>query len=149
MGIVAIGKLFLDGQSDSKRKWSGLVLYCAWLMVLGSFLPLAIIYSGIGLQKWPIVVLDLLSIVGLFMASLVISGKTNFKLKYYASFVGLAAPLLLAMANRPYLVHAKIKLVDAFGAASYAGAFLVGTAIIFPLVILGLGLFIKLIKTPG
>lgn len=149
LGIVAIGKLFLDGQSDSKKKWSGLVLYSAWLMVLGSFLPLAIIYSEIGLQKWAVATLDLLSIAGLFMAYLAITDKTKFKLKYYAGFVGLAAPLLMALANRPFLVRGKITLADAYGAASYAGAFLVGSAIILPLVVLGFWLFIKLIREPS
>lgn len=146
LGIVAIGKLFLDGQSDTKKKWSGLVLYSAWLMVLGSFLPLAIIYSGIGFQKWAVAALDLLSIVGLLIAYLVIVGKTKFRLKYYAGFVGLAAPLLMALANRPFLFRDKITLADAYDAASYAGAFLVGSAIILPIVVLGFWPFIKLVR---
>lgn len=146
LGATAIGKLFMDGQSDTKKKWAGLVLYSAWLMVLGSFLPLAIIYSNIGLQKWAVASLDLLSIVGLLLAFLVINEKTKFKLKYYAGFVGLAAPLLMALANRPFLFRDRITLADAYGTASYAGAFLVGSAIILPLVVLGLWLFIKRIR---
>lgn len=149
LGIVAIGKLFLDGQTDTKKKWSGLVLYSAWLMALGSFLPLAIIYSGIGLQKWAVATLDLLSITGLLLAYLVISEKTKFKLKYYAGFVGLVAPLLLALANRPFLFRDRVNLAEAYGAASYTGAFLVGSVAILAAAALGFWLFVKRGQRPS
>ncbi len=149
LGIVAIGSLALGRSSDPKKLISDEVLLAAWLLFLGSLLPLSVVYSGAHLQHWPIAAIDLLSILGLLLAYVVTSGKTNFKLKYYAGFVGLVTPLLLAWANRPYLVNGKIKLDDAFGASSYAGAFLLGSAIIFPLVALGLWLFIKLVRSPN
>lgn len=147
LGIVATGKLFLDGSTDAKKKWSGLVLYSAWLMVLGSFLPLAIIYSGIDLQKWAVAALDLLSITGLFIAYLVITEKIKFKLKYFAGFIGFVTPLLLALSNLPFLLRDKITVADAYGASSYAGAFLVGSAIILPVVLLGIWVFLKPLRS--
>jgi len=149
LGIVAIGWLTINDRSDTRKLLSNELLFAAWLLFLGSFLPLSILYSGSHLQKWPVAAIDLLSIFGLLVAYLATTGRTKFKLKYYAGLMGLATPLLLALANRPYLVHGKIKLADAFGAASYAGAFLLGSAIIFPLVLLGFWLFIKLIKQPS
>ena len=149
LGIVAIGQLAINDQSDPRKLLSNELLFAAWLLFLGSFLPLSILYSGSYLQKWPVAAIGLLSILGLLVAYLVTTGRTKFKLKYYAGLIGLATPLLLALANRPYLVQGKIKLADGFGAASYAGAFLLGSVIIFPLVVLGFWLFIKLMNRPS
>lgn len=149
LGMIAIGKLFISGTPNPKRLLSDELFFAAWLMVLGSFVPLALLHSGGHFQKWPIAALDLLSIYGLLVTYLVIIGRTKFKLKYYAGMMALVTPLLLVWANRPFLVAGQIKIDDAFGASSYAGALLVGSAIILPIVSLGIWLFIKLIRTPS
>ncbi len=148
LGLTAVGKLFLDGPSDARKLLSNELIFSAWLMVLGSFLPLALLRNGNHFQKWPIAALDLLSIFGLFAAYLVVTERVTFKLKYFAGLIGVVAPLLLALANRPYLINGNMKLSDAYGAANYASAFLIGSAVILPVVILGFWLFIKLVRQP-
>lgn len=147
-GIVTIGLLLLNQAADKRRFLTNEVIFSSWLLVLGSALPLAIAHGGDKLQQWPVLTISFLCIVGLFIALLTTNKLTDFKLWKYAVLLGLISPVLLAWANRPYLINGKIKLSDAFGAASYAHVYLIGSAIIFPLVALGFWLFFKLLRHP-
>lgn len=147
LGVITIGKLFAEGRSAPDKLVSNELLLVFWLLVVGSALPLAIVGSSELMQTWPLATISFLSIQGLFLVYLVITDRLKTNLVYYAGALALVIPILLALANRPYLIAGKVTLAESFGAASYAGLFLVGAAIILPLVVLGLWLFIRLLKT--
>jgi cytochrome bd-type quinol oxidase subunit 2 len=146
LGLVSIGLLTMNPKRSSMWLPNELV-FAGWMIVLGSVLPLAAKLGLAHIQKTPMLFISLLGIGGLTAALVSIKGS-GFRLWRYAVAVGLIAPVLLALANRPYLVGGQIKLEQAFSAASYASAFLVGTAIILPLVLLGFYLFWRLLKSP-
>lgn len=146
LGLVAIGLLTMNPRRKSMWIPNELV-FAVWMIVLGSVLPLSAKLSLPHIQKTPMLVLSLVCIFGLAMALKSISNP-GFKLWRYGVVVGLASPLLLAVSNRPFLVGGRIKLEQAFSAASYASAFIVGTIIILPLLILGFYLFWRLLKSP-
>lgn len=68
-------------------------------------------------------------------------------LVWLMSIAAVVSPPLLALANRPYLSFPNITLAVAYGAQAYGMATLVGTAIILPVILLGLGLFVVLFIT--
>ncbi len=146
LGIVAIGLTTMNRQRESSF-FPNELFFAAWMIVLGSILPLAAKITLPHIQKTPMIILSLLGIAGLGVALAAINNP-KFKLWRYAVLVGFLAPLLLLWSMQPYLINGKTYAADAFSAQSYAGAFLVGTAIILPLIMLGFILFWKLLKTP-
>lgn len=146
LGLMSIGMSVVKTERESNFPLPELV-FTGWMIMLGSVLPLAAKVSFPGLQKLPLALLSLICIGGLGYALTAINNPKR-KLWHYAVAVGFSAPLLLAWASRPFLIYGKTTLESAFSAASYAGAFLGGTAIILPLVLLGLWLFYKLLREP-
>jgi cytochrome bd-type quinol oxidase subunit 2 len=147
LGILSIGMSTIKTERKSDFPLPELI-FTGWMVILGSVLPLVAKISYPGLQKLPLALLSLLCIGGLGYALAAIT-NSNRKLWHYAVVIGFSAPLLLAWACRPFLIYGKATLETAFSAGSYAGAFLVGTAIIFPLIILGFWLFYKLLRQPA
>ncbi len=147
LGILAIGMSLIDGRRKSDFPLKELV-FTLWMIVLGSILPLSAKISFPSLQKLPLALLSLLCIGGLGYALTCITNPSR-KLWHYAVVLGFLAPMLLAWACRPFLIYGRDTLESAFSAQSYAGAFLVGTAIILPLIFLGFWLFYKLLRTPA
>lgn len=149
LGITSLGLLTMNNDRRPSSLASNELVFASWMLVLGSALPVSAKIALPQLQKTPMLLLSFLSIVGLVMALVGLTSQSS-KLKLWrlGAVIAFVAPILLAWASRPYLVAGKITLADGFGAAAYAKAFLVGTAIILPLVLLGFWLFWRLLRSP-
>lgn len=148
LGILSLGLLSINQSRRQAALLSNELIFAAWMLVVGSALPLSTIIAMPHMQKWPLLTLSFLSIIGLFMALLALTTKPKIKLWKIAAMVSLTTPLLLALANRPYLIAGELKLSDAYSAAPYINTFVIGSLIIAPLIVLGFWLFWKLIRMP-
>ena len=145
LGLTAIGLLSVE---RIKKQSLGNLAYVLWLLVLGCLLPLTIAHTNKGLQQWPIALLALLSFAGLLALLLNFIARMRLLLLATTVIVGLSAPLLLAWANRPYLINGQLTLANAYGAQAFGSVVIIGLIVTLPVILLGGWLFYKLIKTP-
>jgi len=146
LGILAPGLLFINRRASKRDRVLGELIFTLWLLALGSVLPLVAEHGAAKLQSGPIIAIQILSGAGLAALVAQYMGIIKKKLWLAASAVALAAPILLAWANRPYLIFGKLNLASAFGAQAFAPVVLVGFAVCFPLIAFGFWLFAKLLK---
>lgn len=136
---LGLGWLFSDGSY-----WLGKLAFTAWMLVLGCFLPLAAIHTENTLILWPIAAILALAAIGL--AGILWIKKRKLE-RYLAAKISLLVIPLLAWSNHEYLVAGKIKLEDAFSAATYGGGFIIGALLMLPLLAFGFWLFYQLLGT--
>lgn len=146
LGVTAMGLLAVDRSNSQSSLLSNELIFTAWLLVLGSVLPLSAVAAMPHLQKLPLLVISFLGIVGLFLALLKMTARPQLKLWKVAAAITFLAPLLLALANRPYLVAGKVTLAQAYSGQAYVNIFVIGTFVMLPLIALGFWLFWKLLR---
>lgn len=76
----------------------------------------------------------------LWQGALLTTRRADHGMWWYLSAVSLAMPLLMAFANRPWLVYGQHTLEQAYGAQAYGMAVLLGLGAIFPVMAIGWGL---------
>jgi len=145
-GLAAVGLLVVNRKQKLKDQFAGQLTFIVWLLILGCILPLLVQHVSNNLQQWPLAVLVGLSTVGL---GLVLAGlRRGIRLWQYAALVCLMVPILLAWADRPYLVSGQLTLSASYGAQTYGTAIVIGLIVMLPLIILGGWLFIVLFNSP-
>ncbi len=146
VSIVSVGLGAVEHYLKSAGRSVAEVIYLIWLLIVGSALPLAVQHTNNLLQKGPIALLTLLSFIGICLvwAQRAYGWRRTW---LFGPLLILVTPILLAWANRPYLVAGKLTLAQSYGAQAFSGAFLIGTAVILPLLAIGFWAFIKLLST--
>lgn len=145
IGLIGGGLVMVNRKQTGRRLLPGELVMALWYLLLGCVLPLVVTHKDTGLNQLPILIMCLGSGAGLV---LILASSIGFKLiKLWQSVVLsiLAAPLLLAWANEPYLINAKLTLRAAYGAQTYGSAVVLGLFIMLPFIALGGWLFLKLL----
>lgn len=148
-GLVSFGLLFVSRKQGTGRRNFGELVYAVWLLVLGCFLPLAVVHSSGALEPGPFVLIAGSAVVGLAFLVIRFTGWLRAPLWPIAGLILLATPLALAWANRPYLISGKLTLQAAYGAQAYGSAIVAGLIIMLPLICVGGYLFWKLYSKPN
>lgn len=147
-GLSAAGLLFVNRKARGRALLFPKLTFATWFLLLGCVIPLVVAHTDSLLAQGPIAILVLLSAGGLGLMLLRFMKVRYISLWPYAALVIFLAPLLLAWANRPYLVSGKMTLAQAFGAQTYVSAVVIGLAIMLPLILLGFWLFARLMDMP-
>lgn len=124
LGLPTVGWMLLS----RVRKTAGPPLleqaYLLWLVMLGSALPFAIKHSSSLLQTAPLQLITLASLLSICLVFL----KYAYGLRrtwLLGPLLFLAVPILLAWANRPYIISGQLALSQAYQAHTYINLFLV------------------------
>lgn len=144
LGLVAPGLLYLNRRSAKRQALFGELSFALWLLLMGCVLPLSVVHTSNDLQQWPVAVLTLASAVGLFWLMLSFISRRSARVWWGAMLLALAAPSLLAWADRPYLIAGKLTLAAAWGAQAYGRAIVIGLAAMLPLLLVGFYVFWRL-----
>lgn len=80
----------------------------------------------------------LIAFVVLWQAMLWYSARDRY-MWWYLSLVGIGSPVLLALANHPYLMYPQVSLKDAYSAANYHWLAALGLYLVLPLLLAGFG----------
>ena len=99
------------------------------------------------LQRFPLSMLALTFLLGIIVQAASLWHRHPKWSWYHNTAVALFAPLALAGANRPFLIHGELSLTAAYGAQAYGRAGIIGLLIIFPVILVGLILFVSLLRT--
>jgi cytochrome bd-type quinol oxidase subunit 2 len=144
LGLVSFGLLFVERNGGVRQQAMGRLVFLAWLLSIGSLLPLISQHTVNSLQSGPIASLTLIAGGGL--ALVLANTLISLKIKVWQlSFVlGFCVPLILAWANRPYFLAGGLTLKQAFGAQAFASTFLIAAAVLLPFLALAGYLFAKL-----
>lgn len=151
-GILALAVSFMQLVLSRQQKISnrlrlastGLTVVFAGLGTLG--LQTVLTNSTNHLMGAPFVAWTvLIDLLLLFTAVLLLTHKEQ-RLWWGLSVVAIAAPVVWALANRPYLLYPGL-LDTAYGAQAYDKAALIGLAVIFPVILVGFIIFVKLFTT--
>ena len=145
-GLAAVGLLIMNRKSKARDQLSGRLAAAVWFLILGCVLPLLTQHVANNFQGWPIAALVGISALGLGLMILELEHKL--RLWQYAALACVAVPVLLALANRPYLISGQLSLASAYGAQTYGSVIVIGLAVMLPLITLGGWLFIKLLSSP-
>lgn len=145
VGLSSVGLNVLERKSSRHERLPAQLSAVVWLMLLGSVLPIISLHTINNLSPTTlvIVVVAAAGILGLMLLSFV--RRSNIWLWQALCVTCVALPMLLAWADRPYLISGKFTLVEAYGATSYGSAIVIGLAIMAPLILVGLYWFVKLI----
>lgn len=152
-GLLALAVCFLAwvGRGDNRQVTyvsRGLNIAFAALTAIG--LQLAVNHGLDHLLGLPFVYLMLVvTFVPLWQVGLWRSAAHDeSQMWWYLSIIALVAPVLLAFANRPFLAYPSQTVAGAYAATAYGMAGIVGLAIIFPVLMIGFGLLVWLLRTP-
>lgn len=146
-GLAGVGLATATRNQTERAMLPGAMILAVWFLLLGCAVPLAVTHSGSVLSQNPILAISLLSAAGLALMLLRAMGLKLVRTWQFSLFACLAVPILLAWANRPFLVSAKLSLVSAYGAAAYGHAIVIASLVMLPLIVLGGWLFIKLLPS--
>lgn len=149
-GLFTIGISFLNRIKTTVEQpfiqWLLTGLLGSWCLLVGFALPVSFAHSFSPLSNGPIAVLSLIAGVVLFSYSIVALALHKLHLTWYHSILlGLATPILLAWANRPFLISGQLTLDDSFGAQAYIHTLIIGLLVILPLLLVGFYLFGRLL----
>lgn len=125
------------------------ISFAFWMLCLGSVLPLAVLHTNNNLALWPFGAIEAMSLGGLTLLLAGIVLKRRIALRSYTVAILLAVPILLAWANKPYLISGKMSLENAFGAQTYANAVVVGLIVMLPIIVGGGWMFVRLLGSTG
>ena len=143
LGITLVG-LSMQNRNSSYDKRIKLrqcidLTFAGWLVALGFAFPLSLQHYNSSLIGVSMSILEIVIVVSLLAYAFVsFSQKKPHELYQYALIIGFAAPILLALNNRPYLLTDRITIAQAFKSISFSQSY-------FWLVYLFLGLGVILI----
>ena len=152
IGLLAMGAAFVYyvvGRTPHDRihqvsRWLNLALSVVVLAVLQPIL----FHFQSHLVSYPLMFLMLLAIV-LLAAQLLLWITARDRYAWWVLTVfSFAAPLLLSLANRPYLFFSDFTIEGAYGAAAYGPVAIIGLAVIFPVILIGFGFLTWLLVSP-
>lgn len=149
LGVTSLGLVSMDHPRRASSLISNEMIYATWLLVLGTALPLSTYVAMPHIKKLPLLTLSFLCILGLLMVLIALTAKPKIRLWQTAAIISFASPLLLALANQPFLVAGKITLAEAFSGQAYLTTFVIGTFVMLPLIALGFWLFWRLLRAPS
>lgn len=149
VGLAGSGLVFINRREIDKRLLPGELVLAVWFLILGSILPLVATHTASRLAQLPLLGFEVLSGLGLMLILARSMGFKKIRLWQYAGAMCILTPILLAWANRPFLISGKLSLAASFGAQTYASAVIIGSIVMLPLIILGSWLFGRLLRPAG
>lgn len=144
VGLNIVNRHLSAGRQHLMTQLSAVV----WLMLLGSVLPIVVLHSANNLSLTGLLILALSAGSALGLMLLDFLRISLIKSWQALSLLCVAAPSILAWSDRPYLISGHLRLTMAYGAASYGSAMVIGLAIMAPLILGGLYVFIGLLGSP-
>lgn len=147
LGILAVASSFVlfvhrPHYSNAQRIWTAICTVAfagvGTLVVQRAIVSSGSHLAGFGFLAWS----GLLDFTLLFTAAVLFAHREQW-LWWWLSLVAVTSPIIWAWANRPYLLYPGL-LQNAYGAQAYGQAGLIGIAIVAPIIVVGIALFVKL-----
>ncbi len=148
-GLSAVGLNIVNRQLVKGRQHLVAQLAAVfWLILLGSILPIIVLHTANNLSPTGLLLLALFAAGALGLMLLDFLHISFIKSWQALSLLCAAVPSILAWSDRPYLISGHLSLAKAYGAASYGSAIVIGLAIMAPLILVGVYLFVRLLSSP-